>query len=224
MRRLFTVIAASSLVAAPLMLSASSQAVTPMCFGQPATVVGTAGPDSLGGGPTDVVYGGGGDDDLGGYIVCGGPGADYIIGQPYTDNKLSGGGGDDRIDAWFGVDTLWGGGGNDRIDDTDDFDWPDYYDPGTDIMRGGAGDDEINSTCGPDKVYGGAGNDTINDWTRAKSYLYGGGGNDTIDATRNEAGTNPLRPDYVSGDLGYDVAIANWNDIVTSSTEKIIRP
>jgi Ca2+-binding RTX toxin-like protein len=40
----------------------------PTCFGQPATIVGTDGPDTLIGqsGVADVIYGGGGDDGIGG--------------------------------------------------------------------------------------------------------------------------------------------------------------
>jgi hypothetical protein len=71
-------------------------------------------------------------------------------------------------------------------------------------------------------VYGGAGEDILTDYTRAKSYLYGGDDNDVLDATRNEAGSNPFVPDYVSGNDGFDVATVNREDIVSSSTEQRI--
>jgi Ca2+-binding RTX toxin-like protein len=220
MRRFITATAVTTVAALPFMWSVPSQAAVPTCFGKPATIVGTAGPDSLEGGPNDVVYGGGGDDGISGApIMCGGSGADSIDGTYKGDDKIRGGGGADNIEGEFGVDTLLGGGGDDRIEDTDDFDWSDEHDPGTDIMRGGPGDDTINSTSGSDKVYGNSGQDTLTDYTRVKSYLYGGRDNDVIDATNDNLGTNPFVPDYVSGDLGYDIAFVHYDDIVSSSTE-----
>ncbi|HSK15218.1 MAG TPA: M36 family metallopeptidase [Gaiellaceae bacterium] len=66
---------------------------TPMCFGRPATIVGTEGRDRLRGGDgPDVIVGLGGDD------------------------TIDAGGGNDRICAGAGDDVIKGGGGRDLID------------------------------------------------------------------------------------------------------------
>jgi hypothetical protein len=80
------------------------------CGGQPATIVGTDGPDVLAGtsGPDvivagagpDVVRAGGGDD-----LVCGGTGADL----------LRGGAGADSLFGSVGMDSMFGGDGNDTL-------------------------------------------------------------------------------------------------------------
>jgi Ca2+-binding RTX toxin-like protein len=97
------------------------------------------------------------------------------------------------------------------------------FEVGTDILHGGAGNATMYTTAGSDKVYGDAGNDTITDYTHIKSYIYSEASDDNFDATRDNGRTNPFVADYVSGDLGYDVAVLNYDDIVTSSTERVIR-
>jgi serralysin len=196
----------------------------------PATVVGTSGDDELLFGPGDVVYAGPGNDSIGPRDqwstftahICGGAGEDEIWGGRGVDHVHGGGGADYINGGYGGADTLLGDGGDDRVEDFDDFDYPDDSDPGTDLIRGGSGADLLITASGSDEVYGDSGQDTIVDYTRAKSYLYGGADDDTIDATQNEAGTNPFRPDVVSGGKGHDVAVVNKDDIVTSSTEERI--
>ena len=160
-----TATAAATVAASALLGLPGAHAVTPTCFGKPATIVGTDAPDDLRGGPDDVVFGGPGNDYVLGGVVCGGSGADTVDGYSeeggITDNKLDGGRGSDWVGGYFGVDVLVGGRGADRLVDTDDDDWPDYEDPGVDIMRGGPGDDEVTSTSGSDRVYGDAGNDDL---------------------------------------------------------------
>jgi len=232
MRTLSTATAVLALASSSVIWAPPGQAATPTCFGRTATVVGTADQDLLSFGPGDVVYAAGGDD----YIaprdeaetftayICGGAGADIILGGRGVDH-IHGDGGSDYINGGFGgADTLLGDGGEDRVEDFDDYDYPDYDDPGTDILRGGAGDDILITACGSDRVYGDGGRDTITDYTRAASYLYGGAGNDSIDATRNKAGTNAFERDYVSGGRGFDTAVVNREDIVSTSTEKKIYP
>jgi Ca2+-binding RTX toxin-like protein len=208
----------------------SAHAVVPTCFGRPATVIGTAGNDSISAEPGAVVYGGGGNDSIdftGGY-VCGGPGDDTLSGEQAeaAADHVNGGSGTDRLQGYFGVDTLLGGPGADVVDDTDDFDYGDAIDPGTDIMRGGTGDDLVRSTSGADKVYGDAGDDTLYDVTRKTTYLYGGTGNDTIEATGDNVGCNDLEPDYIFGGADWDTAVIDLEyqaeDVWSPSTERLI--
>jgi Ca2+-binding RTX toxin-like protein len=230
MHKRLTVIAICALASASVAWAGPSQAATPTCFGKSATMVGTAGDDYLEFGPGDVVYAAGGNDIIvprdqaQAFVahICGGAGSDSIRGGRGVDHVHGDGGADSINGGYGGADTLLGDAGDDRIMDFDDFDYPDYDDPGTDIMRGGTGNDVVITACGSDKAYGDAGQDTLTDYTRAKSYLYGGADNDSIDATQNEAGTNPFVADYVSGDRGYDVAVVNQHDTVTSSTERKI--
>jgi hypothetical protein len=62
----------------PSIWTSPSYATVPTCFGKPATIIGTAGTDNIYAGRSDVVYGGGNDYIVGGYLVCGGAGADSI--------------------------------------------------------------------------------------------------------------------------------------------------
>ena len=98
---------AACCVAAALTPLTAAQA-TPTCFGQPATIVGTDGPDALigQGGVSDVIYAGAGDDYISGGdfygddaipghapdLLCGGPGEDRFAGSPGSD-ELNGGDG-----------------------------------------------------------------------------------------------------------------------------------
>ena len=232
MRKLLTVTTVCAFAVASVAWSAPSQAATPTCFGKPATIVGTDGDDEILFGPGDVVYAGAGNDSIGALderlvftaYICGGPGADDIRGGRGAD-YVHGDGGNDRINGGYGgEDVFFGDAGDDYLFDFDDFDYPDYDDPGTDVMHGGAGNDILITACGSDKAYGDIGNDRIYDWTRAKSYLYGGAGDDIIGATANEAGSNPFVPDLVSGGKGYDTAYVHVDDIVTASTEVKIYP
>jgi Ca2+-binding RTX toxin-like protein len=193
------------------------------CFGKPATIVGTPGPDILVGGPDDVVVGLGGDDSIMGVTVCGGAGDDGI-GSPAietlveTNDKLDGGKGDDVLYGFWGVDVLLGGPGNDYIDDCDgEEDDPDGGDPGTDVMRGGPGNDSIHSVAGRNLVYGDEGDDRIHDYTHVRTVISGGPGNDTIDARDDNNGLNPFQPDKVAGDAGRDSATVNRIDKVFST-------
>lgn len=192
-----------------------------MCFGKPATLVGTPGPDDLAGGPEDVVVGLGGNDSLGGGTVCGGAGDDSLYGSWRVSSNLDGGDGDDILRGGLGAsDVLLGGAGNDYLADTDDTDWEDMYDPGTDVMKGGPGDDRIISTSGRNRIYGNAGNDYLVDYTHVRTVISGGAGNDTINSTGDNYGTNPYEPDSVAGDAGRDTATANRIDKL-SGTERV---
>jgi uncharacterized repeat protein (TIGR01451 family) len=124
------------------------QARTPTCHGQPATIVGTPGPDLLlGTRGNDVVVAMGGDDVIrtfaGEDLICAGGGndrvkagiwADRIYGGPGAD-RLIGGGGRDRIAGNGGRDLLLGRGG-------------------PDLLLGGAGFDRCRGGRGGDRTRG----------------------------------------------------------------------
>jgi hypothetical protein len=101
----------------------------PSCAGEPATCVGTDGPDLiLGTDEDDVIVAGGGNDvvhaDAEDDIVCGGPGNDSLMGARGLDRLFGGPGndwlfgapGDDELDGGEGdFDVLWGGPGFDQL-------------------------------------------------------------------------------------------------------------
>ena len=101
----------------------------PLCGGQRATCVGTAGADLiLGTDEDDVIVAGEGNDVVHGDaeddIVCGGPGNDSLMGARGLDRLFGGPGndwlfgapGDDELDGGEGdYDVLWGGPGFDKL-------------------------------------------------------------------------------------------------------------
>lgn len=191
------------------------------CFGKAATIVGTPGPDILGGGPEDVVLGLGGDDQLAGGTVCGGAGNDSINGKTGEGSSLDGGEGDDTLRGDAGrYDVLLGGPGNDYVADENDLDYADWTDPGTDVLKGGPGDDLVVSASGRNLAYGDGGADRIYDYTRVGTVVSGGPGNDRMVSTGDNYGDNPVELDRVAGDAGRDTAAVNRIDKV-SSTESV---
>ena len=102
----------------------------PLCGGQPATCVGTEGPDLIiGTEENDVIVAGDGKDVVHGDaeddIICGGPGNDSLMGARGADRLFGGPGndwlfgakGDDELDGGEGDnDVLWGGPGVDNLD------------------------------------------------------------------------------------------------------------
>jgi Ca2+-binding RTX toxin-like protein len=105
-----------------------------------------------------------------------GDGDDRIIGD-FADHpvRVFGGGGDDRITAGTGRDTLVGGGGNDTIHDG--LHWTSMGLTENDRLRGGNGDDTIHAYGGDDTIKGDAGADE----------LYGGVGNDVLRGDEDDA-------------------------------------
>jgi Ca2+-binding RTX toxin-like protein len=92
---------------------------TARCAGLKATIVGTAGPNTLRGTPrADVIAGLGGNDTISGLggndVVCGGAGNDTIAGGPGND-RLAGEAGNDSLNGGPGNDSLVGGPGLDRL-------------------------------------------------------------------------------------------------------------
>ena len=105
------------------------------CKGKRATIVGTAGDDTLQGTDgNDVIIGLGGADD-----VRGGAGNDRICGKRGKDN-LRGNRGEDRVQGGGGRDKARGG-------------------PGDDDLRGGRGKDKLKGGAGKDRCGGGPGRD-----------------------------------------------------------------
>lgn len=103
--RVVALSSASLLVIGILAMLAS--AAVPRCFGEKATIVGTAGDDRLRGTEgRDVIVGRGGEDlirGLGGNdLLCGGGGGDLVVGGDGRD-RLHGGGAPDglqRSNSW----------------------------------------------------------------------------------------------------------------------------
>jgi Ca2+-binding RTX toxin-like protein len=207
--------------------STAAGAATPSCFGRPATIVGTDGPDRLVGqsGVADVIYAGGGDDTVEGGdfyeddavpgtapdLLCGGPGNDHIDGGP-GDDKINGGDGNDEVNGGRGADLVQGNAGDDRVIDESLAD----ADAMDDTLRGGTGNDYLVTAFGEDKAYGDAGNDTLVDSECSTSYLNGGSGSDSFESWWSSLDGAPCASadDVIDGGDGADRATASTNDSV----------
>jgi hypothetical protein len=134
--------------------------LSPSCFGEQATRVGTRGEDLIRGTrKRDVIVALGGDDK-----VYGLDGNDLICA----------GGGSDNVEAHYGHDLVNGGSGNDRLDGGPDIDHVSGGE-GNDFIYGGVGDAE------PDTVVGGSGSDLVKvDGNASNSHLFGGSGGDQL--------------------------------------------
>lgn len=200
------------------------------CLGKRATIVGTQGPDRLGGtarrdviaglGGADTIRGAGGDD-----LICGGGKRDLI----------SSGGGHDRIGGGSGGDTIFGNAGKDTI----------AAGPGSDLALGGGGDDTISLSGGDFNVVDGeAGNDHITAGSPLDIVSYAtapagvdvdltagtatGNGTDLLrgieavdgspfdDSLRGDAGTN-----FLSGAEGSDTIESGGNEGTLESPDTI---
>jgi Ca2+-binding RTX toxin-like protein len=222
MRRPLALLVASAFAAALSLAGTASSgfATVPTCFGKPATIVGTAGPDGLIGqsGVADVIYGGGGNDYISGGdfygedqtpgaaadLLCGGPGADTMRDSPGSD-KLNGGDGNDTVsDYGYGHDVLRGNAGDDLVRDQS----CDECGSGNDVLHGNGGNDTIASGWGKDKDYGDAGTDKVYDVEcDGPTYMDGGAGNDYLES-------------YSSSFEGYDLTVCNQvADTINGGTE-----
>ena len=120
----------------------------PTCAGQTATVIGTAGNDTLTGtDKKDVFVGLGGDDTIlglgGDDLVCAAAGNDTVKGAAGND-EIRLGGGNDIGKGGDGNDELRGGGGDDGLKGG----------RGADTLRGGGGSDSCNGGSGRDTEHG----------------------------------------------------------------------
>lgn len=159
------------------------------CAGQPATIVGTEGDDTIKGTMgADVVVALGGDDDIrtlhGDDLVCAGDGDDSID-TGHGDDLVRAGAGKDSVVTRWGKDVVYGDRGDDWIN----------LGLGDDWGHGGDDDDSLVGHSGDDVLVGGAGSDELRGWK----------GDDTLwesdlgDDPGDESGLYP----YSQGD-GYD--------------------
>ena len=155
-----------------------------MCGGEPITIFGTPGDDTLTGtsGP-DVIFGAQGDDFISGLggddIICAGRGDDIVLGGQGFDILFGAQGDDQLYSANFGTteaaraDTrggrMFGGAGNDEIYGSNRWDRMQggpgmdilYGYEGRDWMRGGSERDFVNGGLGIDDMHGGNGSDRL---------------------------------------------------------------
>jgi len=186
------------------------------CDGEPATILGTNGPDTLPGtAGDDVIVGRGGVDTInagaGNDVVCanggndvvnGGPGDDVILGGEGNDrltggqdrDRIRGQNGDDKISGGPGNDNLNGNNGDDEVNGGEGHDFVSGRD-GKDIVTGGPGVDTVLGGGKQDIVKGGPGNDTMSGNGFADQ-MFGGRGNDTI--------VGGDGPDHLRGEMGND--------------------
>jgi uncharacterized repeat protein (TIGR01451 family) len=159
----------------------------PLCLGQPATIIGTPGDDTLNGTPgNDVIVGRSGNDRIDGRggndKICGNEGNDRLSGSDGND-MLSGDEGNDVLDGGNGNDQLDGGTGNDALGGGN----------GQDTLAGGEGNDALGGGAGNDARSGGAGNDA----------LFGEDGSDQLDGGPNA--------DFLREGSGFDRCINGEN-------------
>ena len=184
-------LAASSLTAAPAL------AATARCMGEPATIVGTSGDDTLiGSRGRDVIVSKGGADEIGGRggpdLICAGGGDDFVSGDGGGDllaggigsDILSGAGGSDLLEGGSGVDIMAGGNGNDRYSGGDDLDLATFLASPSPVVvdlgwgsADGEGSDEL---TGVEAVHGSDFDDTLYGDDSMNAF-FGGPGSDTLD-------------------------------------------
>jgi Ca2+-binding RTX toxin-like protein len=110
-----------------------------------------------------------------------------LVGNPFANDVLTGGAGNDYIQGLGGGDIIRGGAGDDRLEGGSDADQI-YGGLGDDILEGGGGDDSLHADLrGLDVLRGGDGNDSLT-FTRVGDdrgwiELDGGAGDDYIYAS-----------------------------------------
>jgi len=194
-----------------------------LCLGRPATILGTAGADSLVGTPgPDVIAARGGADRIdagaGDDLICAGEGDDVVLGGYGRDTGYGGPGNDhlwgrqdeDRLYGEAGDDYLAGEGGDDLLDGADGDDALSGGDgddalsggDGADVLVGADGADHLAGADGDDLVLGGPGDDCLHGGV-GNDTLYGG---DDLDTLFGGPGTDLLfggnGDDELSGDGG----------------------
>ena len=141
-RRMLSVAATGVLLTWAAALGAPpASATVPTCSGQPASIVGTPGNDTISGtAGDDVMVGLGGDDVIRGHggsdIICGGDGNDVVHGSR-VGGDIFGDAGNDTLYS-RGRAGLTGGDGNDTLDATADGSSDLLPGPGDDLVIGSA--------------------------------------------------------------------------------------
>jgi Ca2+-binding RTX toxin-like protein len=198
--------------------ASGASAPWPSCLGEPATIVGTDGNDTINGTSNDdVIVGLGGDDMItsggtgdDGDLICAGDGNDTVIvngGGYYNFADVEGGAGDDRIQGSKGSEVeadyeispaavtvnlgtgTATGWGNDTLVNVSS-------------VWGSKFDDTLIGSAREDGIWGDAGNDTINGLAGMDD-LGGGPGNDKLDG-----GTGLDWLDYFDAPSGVHVNLA----------------
>ena len=161
-------------------------AAAPRCFGEPATIVGTDGDDTLEGtSGGDVIWLGDGDDTVqaraGSDLACGAGGNDFILLGRGAD-RATGGSGSDGLFGGAGADLLVGKKGADGL----------VGGPGTDVARGLRGHDVTAGGDGDDRLIGGPGSEILGGGDGDDQIL---GGTGDFDLVSFENASGPITVD-----------------------------
>jgi hypothetical protein len=208
--RLGLLVAIAALAGFGLQSAAAQTRVGTTCFGQPVTIAGTDGDDTLRGTPgNDVIVAGAGTD-----IILAGEGDDLICGEEGTD-YIFGLGGNDSIDGGAEGDAFAGGAGDDHVLGGDGNDLLTFLEaPGpvtaslvTNVATG-EGNDRFESCEG---LGGGPFDDVLTGNDLAFNALIGGPGNDILDGGPGFDGaiygTGPIQANLRDG-----TAVGEGND------------
>ena len=210
MRRTIVLLATMALTL--LVASGLALAITKIGTDGPDTLQGTNGDDVLSGrGGNDVLFALRGNDNL-----LGGPGKDWVLGgnevRPLGgDKNLLGGSGNDGMFGGTGPDNMLGGSGNDRLGGG----------PGSDRMMGNEGRDVVDGDSGPDHLFGGEGPDWVSSGPlrdTSRNTLSGGDGDDALISNNR-----PATRDVVSCGRGFDIVVADSEDLVAPDCERVRR-
>lgn len=155
--------------------------------------------------------------------VKGSNGADKLVGSTGKDringgrgsDRIFGRGGNDTLLGALGFDTLLGGTGDDLLNGG----------PGNDLLVGGPGMDRLFGVMGNDRLVGNGGADLLSGGVGddrlvggfGKDRLIGGAGDDVLNGADTHGG------DTLACGKGDDVAIADGDDVVARTCEKVIR-
>ena len=120
--------------------------------------------------------------------LTGTDGSDYLLGRPFNDLFI-GGGGDDFLDGTNTInDTMLGGDGNDTL----------IGGTGVNNLHGDAGNDQLYAGAGPATLDGGAGDDMLFGGNSNDIYVFGiGDGHDTIISSTSDDSPNDSPNDTI---------------------------
>ncbi|MFN2526285.1 MAG: calcium-binding protein [Actinomycetota bacterium] len=222
-RRTSVVVLLTLVTTAFVVLTSTAEAQRPRCFGQRATIVGTAERDQLTGtrrrdvivarGGNDAIVARGGDD-----LICSGAGNDNVMAGGGSDRVkegkgtgfVNGGGGDDELVMGRGFfQATRGGLGADRITSApfpEGFTFVEYPAPsavtvdlGAGTASGGHGDDTLVNISG----VGGSEHDDTLTGTSGSNFLFGDAGNDTLNDGGND-GSFDMDPEVILDEFHFD--------------------
>ena len=163
-----------------VLASAPAAVAAPMlgelCLGEPATVVGTDGRETINGtGNREVIIAGDGNDTINGNggedVICAGDSDTQRENDQFDDDIVRGGEDRDRINGGFGNDLIDGRGGNDELlgdDGTEPSGFVSTADKidggdGDDLLRGGGDQDILRGQNGADQIEAQAGSQAFID-------------------------------------------------------------